>query len=178
MEDVRTGTPARSSRSWSISSTGNGARHRWRIASLRPSPGYPSSSGPCRDTSGCRRRRPPRARCCACLRRRRPFGAPGDRRPDARDAPHLTESRGSESLSGAASTPVRSRCAARTSAGSRCTWPPECSGSRRRTRLWSRRPFRRWVLGSGIEFTDRGEHDLKGVPGVWRLYAVRAAQPS
>jgi class 3 adenylate cyclase len=43
---------------------------------------------------------------------------------------------------------------------------------------WSRRPFRRWVLGSGIEFTDRGEHDLKGVPGVWRLYAVRAAQPS
>jgi class 3 adenylate cyclase len=29
------------------------------------------------------------------------------------------------------------------------------------------------VLGSGIEFTDRGEHDLKGVPGVWRLFAVQ-----
>ncbi len=30
------------------------------------------------------------------------------------------------------------------------------------------------VAGSGIEFEDRGEHELKGVPGEWRLYAVRA----
>jgi class 3 adenylate cyclase len=29
------------------------------------------------------------------------------------------------------------------------------------------------VVGSGIEFDDRGEHDLKGVPGTWRLYAVQ-----
>jgi len=28
------------------------------------------------------------------------------------------------------------------------------------------------VIGSGIEFTDRGEHELKGVPGTWRLFAV------
>jgi class 3 adenylate cyclase len=28
------------------------------------------------------------------------------------------------------------------------------------------------VVGSGIEFTDRGEHDLKGVPGSWNLFAV------
>jgi class 3 adenylate cyclase len=28
------------------------------------------------------------------------------------------------------------------------------------------------VAGSGIEFTDRGEHELKGVPGVWRMFAV------
>ena len=28
------------------------------------------------------------------------------------------------------------------------------------------------VAGSGIEFTDRGEHDLKGVPGTWHLYSV------
>jgi HD-GYP domain-containing protein (c-di-GMP phosphodiesterase class II) len=28
------------------------------------------------------------------------------------------------------------------------------------------------VVGSGLEFADRGEHELKGVPGVWRLYAV------
>jgi class 3 adenylate cyclase len=28
------------------------------------------------------------------------------------------------------------------------------------------------VAGSGIEFMDRGEHELKGVPGSWRLYAV------
>jgi class 3 adenylate cyclase len=31
------------------------------------------------------------------------------------------------------------------------------------------------VAGSGIEFEDRGTHELKGVPGDWRLYAVRAA---
>jgi class 3 adenylate cyclase len=30
------------------------------------------------------------------------------------------------------------------------------------------------VAGSGIEFEERGEHILKGVPGAWRLYAVRA----
>jgi class 3 adenylate cyclase len=28
------------------------------------------------------------------------------------------------------------------------------------------------VAGSGIEFVDRGEHQLKGVPGTWRLYAA------
>jgi class 3 adenylate cyclase len=29
------------------------------------------------------------------------------------------------------------------------------------------------VAGSGFEFDDWGEHDLKGVPGPWRLYSVR-----
>jgi class 3 adenylate cyclase len=28
------------------------------------------------------------------------------------------------------------------------------------------------VVGSGLEFADRGTHTLKGVPGEWRLYAV------
>jgi class 3 adenylate cyclase/alpha-beta hydrolase superfamily lysophospholipase len=28
------------------------------------------------------------------------------------------------------------------------------------------------VAGSGIEFEDRGEHELKGVPGSWKLFAV------
>ncbi len=28
------------------------------------------------------------------------------------------------------------------------------------------------VVGSGIEFADRGEHELKGVPGSWKLFAV------
>jgi class 3 adenylate cyclase/pimeloyl-ACP methyl ester carboxylesterase len=28
------------------------------------------------------------------------------------------------------------------------------------------------VFGSGIEFEERGEHRLKGVPGTWRLFAV------
>jgi hypothetical protein len=28
------------------------------------------------------------------------------------------------------------------------------------------------VVGSGIEFADRGAHALKGAPDEWRLYAV------
>ena len=29
------------------------------------------------------------------------------------------------------------------------------------------------VAGSGLIFEDRGEHELKGVPGSWRLFACR-----
>jgi class 3 adenylate cyclase len=28
------------------------------------------------------------------------------------------------------------------------------------------------VVGSGLDFEDRGERELRGVPGEWRLYAV------
>jgi class 3 adenylate cyclase len=28
------------------------------------------------------------------------------------------------------------------------------------------------VAGSGLAFEDRGEHDLKGVPGTWRVFAL------
>jgi hypothetical protein len=28
------------------------------------------------------------------------------------------------------------------------------------------------VVGSGLEFEDRGEYELEGVPGRWRLFAV------
>ena len=28
------------------------------------------------------------------------------------------------------------------------------------------------VIGSGLEFDDRGAHELKGVPGEWHLFAV------
>jgi class 3 adenylate cyclase len=31
------------------------------------------------------------------------------------------------------------------------------------------------VTGSSIEFTDRGEHELRGLPGMWRLFAVHDA---
>jgi class 3 adenylate cyclase len=30
------------------------------------------------------------------------------------------------------------------------------------------------VAGSGIQFDDRGEHSLKGVPGEWRVFSVRS----
>ena len=29
------------------------------------------------------------------------------------------------------------------------------------------------VAGSGIEFTDRGERAVRGVPGMWRLFAAQ-----
>ena len=28
------------------------------------------------------------------------------------------------------------------------------------------------VVGSDMQFSDRGEHELKGVPGSWHLYAL------
>ena len=28
------------------------------------------------------------------------------------------------------------------------------------------------VAGSGIEFIERGAHELRGIPGQWRLFAV------
>src|SRR6202041_553334 len=33
------------------------------------------------------------------------------------------------------------------------------------------------VIGSGLEFEDRGDHTLKGVPGEWRLSAVASELP-
>jgi len=33
------------------------------------------------------------------------------------------------------------------------------------------------VAGSGLAFVGRGEHELKGVPGRWKVYAVEAARP-
>jgi class 3 adenylate cyclase len=33
------------------------------------------------------------------------------------------------------------------------------------------------LVGAGIEFADRGEHGLKGVPGTWRLFSVRRVTP-
>ncbi|HJP66763.1 MAG TPA: adenylate/guanylate cyclase domain-containing protein, partial [Actinomycetota bacterium] len=32
------------------------------------------------------------------------------------------------------------------------------------------------VIGSGIEFVDRGAHSLRGIPGEWRVFAVRAGE--
>jgi class 3 adenylate cyclase len=29
-----------------------------------------------------------------------------------------------------------------------------------------------FVIGSGLEFDERGAHQFKGVPGEWRLFAV------
>jgi class 3 adenylate cyclase/pimeloyl-ACP methyl ester carboxylesterase len=42
----------------------------------------------------------------------------------------------------------------------------------RPSEVWVSSTVRELVLGSGLEFSERGEHELKGVPGEWRLYAV------
>ena len=34
------------------------------------------------------------------------------------------------------------------------------------------RTVRDLVAGSGLQFAERGEHELKGVPDRWSLYAV------
>jgi class 3 adenylate cyclase len=31
---------------------------------------------------------------------------------------------------------------------------------------------RSMMVGARIQFRDQGEHDLKGVPGTWRLFSV------
>jgi len=36
-------------------------------------------------------------------------------------------------------------------------------------------PLRELVGGSNIELRDRGDHELKGLPGMWRVYAVSSA---
>jgi class 3 adenylate cyclase len=38
--------------------------------------------------------------------------------------------------------------------------------------VWVSRTVADLVTGSGIAFGDRGEHELKGVPGVWQLFVV------
>jgi class 3 adenylate cyclase len=38
--------------------------------------------------------------------------------------------------------------------------------------VWVSRTVRDLVAGSGIEFSSRGHHELKGVPGTWELFSV------
>jgi class 3 adenylate cyclase len=39
--------------------------------------------------------------------------------------------------------------------------------------VWASRTVTELVVGSGIEFNDNGDHELRGVPGRWRLFAVQ-----
>jgi class 3 adenylate cyclase len=38
--------------------------------------------------------------------------------------------------------------------------------------IWVSRTITDLVAGSGVEFEDRGEHDLTGIPGPWQLCAL------
>ena len=41
--------------------------------------------------------------------------------------------------------------------------------------VWVSRTVHDLVTGSGLTFASRGEHELKGVPGAWELFAVTHA---
>ena len=73
---------------------------------------------------------------------------------------------------GRGSIPARWRFVDTTSVASRCTSGRGSLGWLDPVRCWCRGPSRILVAGSGIEFADRGEHVLKGVPGQWTLFAV------
>jgi class 3 adenylate cyclase len=38
--------------------------------------------------------------------------------------------------------------------------------------VWVSTTVKDLVAGSGIDFVDKGEHELRGIPSIWRLYAV------
>ena len=38
--------------------------------------------------------------------------------------------------------------------------------------VWVSRTVKDLVVGSGLVFDERGDHDLKGVPDTWTLFAV------
>jgi len=44
--------------------------------------------------------------------------------------------------------------------------------------VWVSRTVTDLVVGSGIRFEALGEHQLKGVPGTWALYAVAGRDPT
>ena len=47
-------------------------------------------------------------------------------------------------------------------------------GRRARGEVRVSRTVKDLVAGSGLRFADRGEHELKGVPDAWRLFAVES----
>jgi len=47
------------------------------------------------------------------------------------------------------------------------------AGNARPGEVWTSRTVTELVVGSGLDFDDKGAHELKGVPGTWQLFAVR-----
>src|SRR5262249_275359 len=90
----------------------------------------------------------------------------GQPEPSAAPAPSATRPDDSASQCGPGCTPARLNCSATALVGWRVADIADAAEvvvSRTVTDL---------VAGSGIGFEDRGEHRLKGVPGIWRLFAV------
>ena len=73
-----------------------------------------------------------------------------------------------------ACTRASARSAATTSAGSRSTSARASGATAGAGEVLVSQTVKDLVAGSGLDFEDRGEHELKGVPGSWRLYSVGA----
>jgi hypothetical protein len=59
-----------------------------------------------------------------------------------------------------------------TSAGSQCTSARASAASPDPERCSSASTVRDLIVGSAQTLIDCGDHDLKGVPGPWRIFAV------
>ena len=76
--------------------------------------------------------------------------------------------------SGPVCTPARSRSTTTaTSPGSRSTSRRGSSRPRPTASCGSRSTVRDMMLGGAAGFDERGEHELKGIDGSWKLFAVR-----
>ena len=104
-------------------------------------------------------------------------GWPPSTAPPAPSAPRAGSATTS-APSGWTSAPACTRASARswatTSAASpstspRGSWAAPCAGEVRVSNT-----VKDLVVGSGLRFDDRGAHELRGVPGEWRLWAVAA----
>ncbi len=71
-------------------------------------------------------------------------------------------------------TPGSASSSATTSAGWRCTSPRGSARWPDRGRSSPRGPTYGTVVGAGLSFEWRGEHELKGVPGHWPVFPVSA----
>jgi class 3 adenylate cyclase len=75
---------------------------------------------------------------------------------------------------GQVSTPARSRCGGDDVNGIAVVIAQRVQAAAEPNEVLVSRTIVDLVAGSGIDFTDRGEHDLKGLPGRWRLFAAPA----
>ena len=95
-------------------------------------------------------------------------------RSDARSR-RSTRSGDSGCRSGPASTRVRSRSRTGTFGGIAVHIGSRVSGLAGPGEVLVSRTVADLVAGSGIVLAERGEHELKGVPGTWLVYAVESA---
>ena len=152
------------------------ALHRHRRRRRRPS----SATAP---GASCSPAPPARARPARALprprgrhRRGRRWSRPSTARPAPSAAPRRSSlpSASSASRCAPASTPARSSGRARACAESPSSIGARIAAAARPGEVLVSSTVKDIVAGSGIAFEERGEHELAGAPGTWRLFAARS----